>query len=96
VYFVALDYLVPAEELDALRPRHVAWLERHYAGGLLLGSGKQVPRVGGVLLFDDITQEQLDAALADEPFVAAGLAVAHPTCFEPTRGPLVRLRDVRL
>ena len=41
MFIITLTYLRPLEELDALMPKHVAWLKKHYKSGLFLASGRQ-------------------------------------------------------
>ena len=74
MYIATLTYLKPLEEIDALIDDHVAWLKRHYASGLFLASGRQVPRVGGVILARSGDRTELDRALATDPFVRHGAA----------------------
>jgi uncharacterized protein YciI len=76
MYIVTLTYVRPLEEIDALMTDHVAWLKRHYAAGLFLASGRQVPRVGGVILARSGDRAALDTALATDPFVRHGAARA--------------------
>jgi uncharacterized protein YciI len=50
MFIVTLTYVRPLEELDTLMDAHVTWLKKHYASGLFVASGRQVPRKGGVIL----------------------------------------------
>ena len=54
---IVLTYVKPLEEVDALLPAHVAWLDQGYAQGLFLVSGRRVPRTGGVI----VTRGERDA-----------------------------------
>ncbi|WP_323916952.1 YciI family protein [Aeromonas caviae] len=47
MFVVTLTYVKPLAEIDALIPAHIAWLERQYAAGHFLASGRRVPRIGG-------------------------------------------------
>jgi uncharacterized protein YciI len=76
MFVVTLTYLQPLERVDALMDDHVAWLQRHYASGLFLASGRQVPRTGGVILARSGDRAALDTALATDPFVRHGAARA--------------------
>ena len=74
MFIATLTYLKPLEEIDALMDDHVAWLKRHYASGLFLASGRQVPRVGGVILARSGDRAELDRALSTDPFTRHGVA----------------------
>jgi uncharacterized protein YciI len=85
VYVVTLTYTAPLEQIDALVPEHVAWLDRHYATGAVLASGRRVPRTGGVVLARAANREALDAILAEDPFHRAGVAAYEVVEFTPTK-----------
>jgi uncharacterized protein YciI len=84
MYVVMLTYVKPVEEIDALMDDHVAWLKRHYASGLFLASGRQVPRTGGVILARSGDRAVLDTALATDPFVRHGAARVDVVEFAPS------------
>jgi len=82
--FVATSvYLKPLEELDRFYPEHYAWLNKHYASGRFLGSGRRVPPVGGVIIARGESQEELSFILAGDPFQQHGLAKYEIIEFNP-------------
>jgi uncharacterized protein YciI len=87
--FVAISiYLKPLEEVDRFYLQHAAWLEKYYASGHLLGSGRRVPRNGGLIIGRADSLEAFTAILAEEPFQQHGLAKYD--IFEFTPGDLPR------
>ena len=72
---IILRYVVPIEEVDRRMADHVAWLTRGYAEGVFLASGRQVPRIGGVILTRGHKRE-VEALVATDPFVSSGAAAA--------------------
>lgn len=74
MYVVSLNYVAPLEELDAVIDGHIAFLDRHYASGTFLASGRKVPRTGGVILARSESEEALRAILAEDPFWQKKLA----------------------
>ena len=75
MYVVTLTYTAPLARIDELLGAHVAWLEQNYDTGVLLASGRRVPRTGGVLLVSGaLPRPELDAVLATDPFAVAGVA----------------------
>jgi uncharacterized protein YciI len=87
--FIALStYLKPLEEVDRWYEAHREWLMKHYAAGRLLGSGRRVPPVGGVILGRAESLEEFQALLAEDPFQQQGLARYEVFEFNP--GPLPR------
>jgi uncharacterized protein YciI len=71
VCIITLTYRAPVEEIDKLLPAHVAWLEKGFDEGLFLIAGRQVPRVGGVILCRG-RRAEVEALAATDPFVTNG------------------------
>lgn len=78
VSIVRLTYVAPLDQVDAQMKPHVAWLEQCVEQGLLLIAGRQVPRVGGVLIFRGAKAE-VEALAASDPFVTSGVATPEVT-----------------
>lgn len=72
MFVIELTYKVPLAQIDAMMKAHVAFLDRHYAAGTFLVSGRKVPRDGGVILALASSRAQVEAIMADDPFVASG------------------------
>lgn len=85
MYVVDLTYVVPLEEIDALIPAHIAWLDQQYAAGHFLASGRKVPRTGGVILAAGMERAALDAILATDPFQEHRVARVTVTEFQATK-----------
>ena len=78
---------VPVESLysgHTLMRKHVTWLKRHYASGLFIASGRQKPRVGGIILAKSGNLKELTAAMESDPFVKAGAATFALCEFNPS------------
>lgn len=84
MFVVTLTYVRPLAELDALMPKHVAWLKKHYRSGLFLASGRQVPRKGGVILARSGDRAELEKLLKEDPFVKNGCARVEVIEFRPS------------
>lgn len=74
MYIVSLNYLKPLEEVDRLIERHVEYLEKQYAAGYFLVSGRKEPRTGGVIIARAQSLSQLHEVLAQDPFYISGVA----------------------
>lgn len=68
LFALHIDYLVPLDQIDALLPRHVEYLDRFYADGTFLLSGRRVPRTGGFILAVG-DRDSIEAITAQDPFV---------------------------
>jgi len=87
MFVILVHYLRPLSEVDPHRDAHRAFLDAHYASGLILGSGRRVPAVGGVILTRGDDQAALEATFAEDPFVRLGLARYEYIPFEPNPPP---------
>ncbi|MBA8876699.1 YciI family protein [Phyllobacterium myrsinacearum] len=85
MYVVSLTYIAPLEQLDAAAVEHIAFLDRHYATGTFLASGRKVPRTGGVILARSESEEALRAILAEDPFWVKKLATYDIQQFAATK-----------
>lgn len=65
------EHLVPFAELSDLVSQHHAFLQKGYDDGIFLFSGPQIPAHGGFLVARANSREELEAVLAQEPFVKA-------------------------
>jgi uncharacterized protein YciI len=74
VFVLVVDYLAPLDRVDELRPAHVEYLERHYAAGLFLVSGRQDPPAGGVIVTADADRAEIERIAATDPYVTEGAA----------------------
>ena len=85
MFIVTLTYLKPVEDVDALMPGHLAWLDEGYADGLFVASGRRIPRTGGVILARSGDEAALSAFLARDPFVIHGAARCDVVEFAASR-----------
>lgn len=68
MFVILLHYLKPLAEVDRFVDEHRAFLERHYAAGNFLLSGRQEPRSGGVILARAKTRAQIETIVREDPF----------------------------
>jgi len=74
MFVIELIYKAPLEEIDANMRAHVTFLNKYYASGHFLVSGRKVPRDGGIILAVGESREQIEALVREDPFCARGLA----------------------
>lgn len=74
LFVVILTYIVPIEAIDAHRPSHLDFLDHYYREGVLIASGPQEPRVGGILFAQCENKEKLEKILSEDPFAIHQLA----------------------
>ncbi len=85
MFLVLLKYLKPLEEVDKFRPDHVEFLERFYAEGKFIVSGRQTSLTGGVILANVDTLEEIKEIVAQDPFSENKIAYYSFIEFSPTK-----------
>lgn len=74
MFVIELTYQAPLSAIDAQMKAHVNFLRKYYSAGNFLVSGRQIPRVGGIILAVGESRDQIEAIMAEDPFVRHGLA----------------------
>jgi uncharacterized protein YciI len=85
MFIVTLTYLKPVDEVDALMPEHIEWLDEGYDRGLFVASGRRIPRTGGVILARSGDEPALVDFLARDPFAIHGAARFDVVEFSATK-----------
>lgn len=73
-FVVEIIYKAPLEKINEVRDRHRAFLDDGYKRGMILMSGPQVPRIGGVIIGRADSMEDFASLLADDPYQVEGVA----------------------
>ncbi len=84
MFVIALTYLKPTEEIDALLAAHREFLREQYDNGVFLMSGRMVPRTGGIIIATADSRADIEAIIELDPFRQAGAASYTITEFVPT------------
>lgn len=72
-HVLTLTYLQPLDVVDQTRPAHVQWIQAEIAAGRLLLAGRQESQTGGVLITGDVSTEDAEELMANDPYQLAGL-----------------------
>lgn len=67
-FLVEVTYLVPHEQMLAVRPEHRAYLQKGYDGGLLLLSGAQTSGKGGVVIARAESRLDIEEFFKHDPY----------------------------
>jgi uncharacterized protein YciI len=74
MFVIELTYRAALAEIDKHMKAHVAFLNKHYASGRFVVSGRKIPREGGIILATGGTRDEIEALVREDPFVVRGLA----------------------
>lgn len=67
-FVILLQYTKPLEEIDKYLQEHRAYLDKGYSSQMLLASGPQNPRSGGIILARANTLEEIKTFCNSDPF----------------------------
>lgn len=85
LFVITLSYRVPLKKIDAAMAAHVAFLNKQYKKGTLMASGRQVPRVGGIVVAKGKDRGAVERMMQADPLVKKGLATIEVVEFKPSR-----------
>lgn len=74
VFVIELVYKADLREIDAHMKAHVRFLNKHYAAGNFLVSGRKVPREGGIIIAVGKSRAEIEGIVREDPFHEHGLA----------------------
>jgi uncharacterized protein YciI len=74
VFVIELIYKADLAAIDAHMTAHVAFLEKYYASGNFLVSGRKIPRDGGIIMAVARNRETIEKIVREDPFYTEGLA----------------------
>jgi uncharacterized protein YciI len=74
MFVIELVYTAPLAEIDEQMRAHVAFLNKYYAAGTFLVSGRKIPRDGGIIIAIGKSRAEIEAIVTEDPFHAHGLA----------------------
>lgn len=84
MFVILLNYIKPLSEIDQFVDSHREFLERHYASGHFLLSGRKEPRTGGVILALANTKAEIEKIIKLDPFYKQAIAEYEIVEFLPS------------
>jgi uncharacterized protein YciI len=84
-FVIEITYTAPLADIDRALPAHRAFLQGGYDRGLLLMSGPQNPRTGGILVARATSHAELEAFLNGDPYQVQRLAAYRFIEFNPVK-----------
>jgi uncharacterized protein YciI len=83
LFVITISYLAAPEKIDAALPKHVAFLDKHFAAGDFLVAGRQVPRTGGIIIARGKDRASVERIMKRDPFLQRKLASIDIVEFTP-------------
>lgn len=85
MHIVLLKFAEHKDQAALHMDAHNAWLKRGFDDGVFILAGSLQPRRGGAIVAHGCTLEELQARVADDPFVLARVVEAEILEVSPSR-----------
>lgn len=85
MFILILKYISPLSEIDDAIPAHSEYLNKYYALGKFICSGRQKPRKGGIILCTAKDTHEVESIIKEDPFYAKNLAAYEMIEFSPSK-----------
>jgi len=85
MHIVLLKFAGNKDQAPHHMDEHNAWLKRGFDDGVFVLAGTLQPRRGGAIISIGCTLEELQARVADDPFVAAKVVEAEIVEVSPSK-----------
>lgn len=85
MFIVSLTYTRPIAEIETHLAAHRLYLDKYYASGNFLFSGRKEPRTGGIIILRADSLKHAEQILSEDPFNQAGVADYQITEFVPSK-----------
>lgn len=85
MFILILKYIKPLEEVDKELKPHIQYLEKYYSLQKFICSGRRNPRIGGVILCNAKSEEEVQTIISEDPFYIKQIAEYEIVEFSPTK-----------
>lgn len=82
-FIIEITYIAPMDVVSSITPLHREFLKKGYDSGLLLMSGPQNPRQGGMVVARAATYQEIETFFANDPYRVNKVATYRFVEFEP-------------
>jgi uncharacterized protein YciI len=85
MFIITVKYLCPIEQIEVHLAAHRAFLDRYYENGMLICSGPQNPRTGGIIVSNAPNRALVEQMITEDPFYLNKVAEYSIVEFAPVK-----------
>lgn len=85
MFILILTYQKPLDEVEKFLSEHKVYLDKFYQTGNFIASGRQNPRIGGVILCKAKDRSEVQSIIREDPFFINGIAKYEAIEFDATK-----------
>jgi len=68
MFIVSLNYIKSLAEVERFLEEHRVYLQKYYASGNFIMSGRKEPRTGGVIVVKAASHDEVNQIIRQDPF----------------------------
>ena len=84
-FIVFINYIVPFEQIQEILPKHRAYLDKGYQSGMLLMSGPNTAKTGGIVVARANSLNELKDFFTQDPYNINNAATYSYHEFDPVK-----------
>lgn len=85
MFVIILSYIKPIAVIDALRPKHLEFLDSYFSKNIFIASGRQTPLKGGIILANASSRSEIEQIITQDPFYIEKVATFEIIEFTPSK-----------
>ena len=85
MFIIELIYTQSLRSIDKHMKEHLQFLNKYYASGNFIMSGRKNPRTGGIIIAKGTTKKAMEKIMKEDPFYKHGLAECTLTEFNASQ-----------
>lgn len=85
MFIISLTYKSSIEDVEKYLPDHIAFLDKYYMLEKFIFSGRKIPRTGGIILAHNISKDEVERIIKEDPFSIHNMANYDITEIFPTK-----------
>src|SRR5260221_10670888 len=74
MFVLLITYIKPLEEVNKVLDAHKLYIKANFERSIFIVSGRRIPPTGGVILARAASKAEIEAVVAEDPYVHAGVA----------------------
>lgn len=85
MFIITVKYLCAIQQIEEHLAAHRAFLDRYYENGMLICSGPQNPRTGGIIVSNAPNRALVESMIVEDPFYLNKVAEYSIVEFSPVK-----------
>ena len=85
MFIISITYKVDLNIVDKFLESHIEFLDKYFKSNIFLLSGRKNPRIGGIIIADNVTENEVNEIIKEDSFYINNIANYEITEFTPSR-----------